>query len=142
MIPLLGFLFLFAFRSRSQKLKTDIRYARRLKAPGKARTGLSKAKGYLVAGKRKEFYDTVFQTLQEYLGDKLHLASHSITISVIDEALKEKSLPKETINQLKSVFSDCDLARFSSLESSRQDMEGTFRNLQESIDYLERHKVL
>ena len=103
---------------------------------------MSKTKGYLAAGKKKEFYDSVFQTLQEYLGDKFHLASHSITISVVDEILKDKSLPQDILNQLKSVFSDCDMARFSSSELRHEDMKDTFLKLQRAIDFLEKHKVL
>jgi hypothetical protein len=141
-IPLLGFLLLFGLHAHSQKLKTDIRYARQLKAPGKARQGLNKAKGYLSAGKTKEFYDTVFQTLQEYLGDKFHLASQSITISIVDDNLKNKSLPPEVLDKLKSVFSECDMARFAARQLSRTDMEETFKKLQEVLDYFQRNRVL
>ncbi|MFH1458039.1 MAG: BatD family protein [Candidatus Omnitrophota bacterium] len=142
MFPLLVFLLLFGFHARSEKLRTDIRYARQLKAPGKAKQGLNKAKGYLGAGKTREFYDTVFQTLQEYLGDKFHFASQSITISIVDDNLKGKSYPPQVLDQLRSVFSDCDMARFAASEFSRADREKTLKNLQEVIDYFQRNKVL
>ncbi len=139
--PLLLFLLFFGLHTRTQKLKTDVRYARLLKAPGKAREGIRKARGYLTQGKTKEFYDTVFQTLQEYLGDKFHLPSRSITISVIDDTLKEKSLPENVLTALREIFSDCDMARFSVSERNLQDMEGTLKGLEETIDYFQRNKL-
>ena len=139
--PLMAFLLFLGFHARYEKLKTDTRYARMLKAPVKAKEGIRKARGYLAQGEAKEFYDAVFQTLQEYLGDKFHLASRSITVSVIDETLKNKPIPEGILASLKDIFSACDMVRFAASEFKRDDMEDTLKKLEETIDYFQRNKL-
>ena len=95
---------IYIFELRSRRLKTDLRYARKLSAPRKARAGLNKAGNYLSQGRNKEFYDTLFQSLQEYLGDRFHLPSQAITIDIIDGVLKPKGASIETLNKLRDIF--------------------------------------
>ncbi|MDO8748801.1 MAG: BatD family protein [Candidatus Omnitrophota bacterium] len=139
--PFLSFLVIYILKLRSQRLKTDLRYARKLSAPKKARTGLNKARNYLSQGRNKEFYDTLFSSLREYLGDRFHLPSQSITIDIIDGVLKPKGASIETLNKLKDIFNDCDTARYSSLESSADDMNLALRKLEEVIDYFQKAKI-
>ena len=103
-IPLLSFLGIWAFYSRRKRLETDIRYARKLSAPKKARAGIKKARGLLAKGDKQGFYDVVFETLQEYLGDKFHLPSKGITVNVIDDILKDEVIDKEALDKLKDIF--------------------------------------
>lgn len=141
LIPLLSFIFIFFLERRRQRLVSDIRYARKLRAPAKAKSGIARAKDYLDKGSAGEFYDAVFATLQEYLGDKFHLSSHGITVSIIDEALKDKDISAEVLVKLHAIFSACDMARFAASAVSREDMARALKNLEETIDYFQRSKL-
>ena len=139
--PFLSFLVIYILELRSRRLKTDLRYARKLSAPKKARTGLNKARNYLSQGRNKDFYDTLFSSLREYLGDRFHLPSQAITIDIIDAVLKPKGASIETLNKLRDIFNDCDTARYSSLESGADGMKLALRKLEEVIDYFQKAKI-
>lgn len=140
-LPFLSFLVIYILELRSRRLKTDLRYARKLSAPRKAKSGLSKARNYLSQGQNGEFYDTLFSSLQEYLGDRFHLPSQAITIDIIDGVLKPQGASEEILNKLRDIFKDCDTARYSSLESSADDMKLALRKLEEVIDYFQKAKI-
>ncbi|MGB2706338.1 MAG: BatD family protein [Candidatus Omnitrophota bacterium] len=141
---ILGALFfvslLVAYR-RKEKLEKDIRYARRLVAPKKARANLKKARYFLAKADAGEFYGALFKTLQSYFGDKFHLPTHGITITVIDEVLRPKGVKEEALEKLKSVFEECDLVRYATSAFDREKMEESFKKTSEIIDYFERARL-
>jgi hypothetical protein len=139
--PLVVYLIALNFFNWKARLANDPRYARSLSAPRKARQGLNKARAALVSGKVNEFYDIVFNTLQEYLGDKFHLASKGITVSIVDDILKSKGYPEELLAKLKDIFRDCDMARFAPGQLRQEDMKVSLQKLEEAIDYIQKHKV-
>lgn len=139
----LGFLFLFLiFHAKLNRLRTDLKYARHLQAPRKARVGIKKIRRYLQEGNVKEFYNYIFKTLQEYLGNKFHLSSASITLDVIEEYFKsaEIKLDIDIINKIKEIFQDCDKSRYSVVDIDKNIMNDAFKNLEEIIDYFQRKK--
>ncbi len=140
-IPLLLYLLIAVFQARNRRIKTDIKYARQLLAPKKARSGIRQAKNYLDKGNIQEFYDVLFKTLQEYLGDKFHLPSKGITISVIDEHLRNKNVPEEILISLRDIFRDCDMVRYAASQLREENTRNSLRKIEEIIDYLQRHKV-
>jgi BatD DUF11 like domain len=140
-IPLLFYLLILVVHARARRLQIDVKYARQLLAPRKARTGILQARGYLEKGSVQEFYDSIFDTLQEYLGDKFHLPSNGITASIIDEQLKSRGIPEEIQLKLKDIFYECDMVRYAASQLTRENMQNSLKRLEEAIDYLQRKKV-
>jgi len=128
-------------QARFQRLKNDIRYARRLRAPRKAKEGMQQALHLLKAKQAAEFFDAVSKTLYQYLGDRLHLPAGAITADSVAAILTEKNVSRDTVAKLNNIFEQCDMARFAPLDLSQADREGVFRDLQEVIDALERSKL-
>lgn len=141
MIPVLLLAAISTTHRKNKRLKTDERYARRLSAPRKASAGLRAASKFLKLEKREEFYEAVFKTLQEYIGDKYHITSGGITADIIDETLKAKGLKEEVLERLRKIFSDCDMARYASSQFEVRQMENTYTDLRGIIDSIERHKA-
>ena len=83
----------------------------------------------------------MFQSLQEYLGDRFHLPSQAITIDIIDGILKPKCVSTDIVNKLRDIFNVCDTARYSSLEFSADEMKQALRKLEEVIDYFQKAKI-
>ncbi|MCX5696426.1 MAG: BatD family protein [Candidatus Omnitrophica bacterium] len=137
----LVFALVMSLHKRNQKLRTDIQYARKLSAPRKAREGLRQMRLYLDKGEAGKFYDTVFATLQEYLGDRFNLPSQGITISVVDEVRKERTIPENVLESLREIFKNCDLARFAPAQLLKEDMKKTLADLERLIGYFQRNKV-
>jgi len=75
---------------RTDRIKTDIVYARRLLAPQKAKQGLALVKNLINSGNKEKFYDATFKTIQEYLGNKLHLSSGAVTFEMVQSELASK----------------------------------------------------
>jgi len=137
---LLVFLCVFLYEKRKRKLKDDPRFARRLCAPKKAREYLLKARQYCSKNDTKMFYDTVFQLLQEYLGDKFHLPSQGITMSVVDEVLKSKGVDEAALDMLRGIFKECDAARYSPGALGKDAMLDTLRKLEEILMFFQKDK--
>jgi len=140
-IPLLIYLFIASVQARNRRFKTDVKFARQLLAPRQAKAGILRANSYLESGSVQEFYDTLFETLQEYLGNKFHLPSKGITISIIDEQLKNRGIAGEILIKLKDIFSECDMVRYAASQLTKENMRDSLKKLEEIIDYLQRNKA-
>ncbi len=116
-------------------MTSDSEYAVFLRASSKAKRSLSIGKALMRQGKAREFYDLVFNMIQEYLGERFSLPVGSITEEDIDAIGSEKDLGG-IAEKIKSVFTDCYIARYTFLNISRGDMSGTFDKLTEVIDSL------
>ncbi len=125
---------------RDRKLKTDVRYARRRRAPVKAKKGLARARKFLREDDAEKFYGAVFRTLQEYLGDRFHLPSAGITGRVVEETLRPKGIDGEILDGLNGIFRECDQARYASSACGREKMDHAYRALEQIIDRMERQR--
>lgn len=139
-IPLMIFVAAWIMKKRRERLSTDIEYARRLSAPKKASKGIREAGRFMEKGRPAEFYDSVFKTLREYIGDRFHMASAGITADVIDNALKEKGIDGQVLGRLRNVFRECDMARYAPAGLDAENMTKTLNDLKEIIDHCERYK--
>lgn len=124
-----------------KRLSKDTVYARKLMAPGKARSGITAAKKLLKNGDVKGFYDKLFVTMRDYLGDRFHLASKSITADIIDTAMKPRGVDGVILDKLSGLFRDCDLARYAPSSLDPSGMAGALKDLEEIIDYFQRGGV-
>ncbi len=142
LLPILLFISVLIVHSRVERLRKDVRYARLLRAPKKARRGIEEARRLF--SKRTEsgrFYGVVFKTLQGYLGDRLHLPSAGITKQVVYDILKPKGLDEDILKKLEELFEDSDLARYAPSGLGPERMKVALKNLEEVINYFERTKI-
>ena len=128
-------------RRRSDRLKKDIRYARKIRASKNARRGIRNVKRLLGSQTGEKFYYAVFKTTQDYLGNKFHLASAGITADIAEGALKSANVSEEIIAKVKEVFADCDMARYAPSEVNKEAMLKTFKNFVDMIEHMEKVKV-
>jgi len=140
-VPLLVFTALWFYRKKQRRLSTDIGYARRLSAPKKAKKGIHKAEHYLRKNSAGEFYDAVFKTLRDYLGNRFHFPSGGITGDSLDSVMKGKNIDSGIAERVKNIFRECDMVRYAPAEFNIARMEETLKEMRESIDYLERQKI-
>ncbi len=130
---------LYMFYRHTHKLQTDTMYAKRLLAPRQARKGLLEAKKLMEQGKRMEFYDTLFKTLQEYLANKFHLSLGAVTLENVQASLNSKEGNETFGAQLKILFDECEMARFAAVSFEKENMRQSYLRLEKLIDYCERH---
>jgi hypothetical protein len=138
-IPLFMLAALYLYELYRNRLRTDIRYARALRARGAASKRLKVAKKIMHKNMVKEFYSEIYRAVIEYIADKLNIPHASITKDSLEERLKDIEVDKEVIGKVKTLFDDCDMARFASAGFTSDDMERTLKQAEEIINALERY---
>ena len=136
LVPLGAIIAAAVISRRRQRLQTDVRYARYLRAPRAARKNLQAVHRLLAGRDTKGFYEAVFKTLQEYLGDRFHLSSAGITAAVVDDPALA-ALDRTTLDRLKECFNECDRARFGQSDVSIEQMHTTLTVLETVIERIE-----
>ncbi len=140
-LPALLALIFYLLNKRNEKLRLDVRYARKLVAPRIAKVQIKKLRSLMREGASSKFYDVLFEALQGYLGDRFHLASKGITANVVDDILTKAKIDTDILNKIRELFKNCDLARYASAGITKEDMSLSLRTLEEVIDNLQRSKV-
>ncbi|MBF0319533.1 MAG: protein BatD [Nitrospirae bacterium] len=136
-VPPLIYIGALIYAKRSRRLRHDVKYARGLRAPKKAKQGIKAAGGFLEAGKEQEFYDAVHKTIYDYMGDKLHLPPGEVASEKIFSMLEEKGIETET---LKEIFKACDMARYARGGLGGPEMQRIYGHLEDFIDQMERRR--
>ncbi|MEW6601665.1 MAG: BatD family protein [Nitrospirota bacterium] len=139
-VPVLAYFSLWVMHRRKERLSSDVSYARRLSAPRKASKGIRETENFLAHNKTDEFYDAVFRTLREYIGNRFHVPSGGITADSVSELLRDNDLPQDSLLKLINILRECDMARYAPSEFSADRMQETMKGLKEIIDSLERYK--
>jgi hypothetical protein len=137
LLPLFLFLSLMFINKKKEKLRTDLRYARRQEAKKRAKKGVQEAERFLKKGKPIEFYDSLFKTLQEYLGNRFYLPVESMTGEVVDERLRPQGIDEEVLKKLGDLFNECDRVRYAASITGKKEMEEALTRIKEVIPYRE-----
>jgi hypothetical protein len=84
------------------------------------RNGLVELRRLAAENKSDEFFASLFRLLQEQLGERLDLPASAMTEAVIDEHLRPRGVPEETIVQIEELFHMCNLARYAPMKTSQE----------------------
>jgi hypothetical protein len=141
LLPLACLISIVMLYRRKERFKTDVRYARRLTAFKKAKKAMRRVYSSLGEGTVQQFYDTVFKTIQEYLGDRFHIAPGGITADVVDGLVRQKNIDEHVLTTLRDIFRDCDMVRYAPSQFEKGRMEETVKKLEQVIGYLEKLKL-
>ncbi|OQX81749.1 MAG: hypothetical protein B6D56_01355 [Candidatus Omnitrophica bacterium 4484_70.1] len=141
LIAFLVFAGILGIYRRKEKFRTDERYARRKRASIEVRQGLEKAWQLLNGEKSKEFFDVVFKTIRDYLGNRLHHSGGELTVPLIEKVLKEKGVGEEILNQIIMIFEECEMVRYASSNIDKERMQKVYDSLKRVVNYLEKQKL-
>jgi hypothetical protein len=113
-VPLVAVAGSVALRRHRDRLRSDVRYARRRRAARAATKRLASSQQALARGDLAAFYAELSAALRGYVADRLHLAAANL-----DEATVRGRLdaPDEVADELFELLGTCDSARFSPLGS-------------------------
>jgi hypothetical protein len=128
----------FLWRRFQDRLENDPAFARRLKAIKEARQALAGAREYIATGKPKDFYALLSKTLREYLANKWHLSSASLSVEEIIGKLRSAKIDETYITQVKDMLNTSDLVCFASAHREANQMQSDLALTQSIINYLEK----
>lgn len=140
-LPLLALIAFSIVTTRSDRLKRDTRYARRIRAHRAAKKGLAALRHQCKARDEKTFYETLFATLQEYFGGILNLPAAGVTYDVVAESAPMTEAPAEIRHRTKTLFEACDRARFAFGRTEEMKLVSDLKDLESAIAYFERIKL-
>jgi len=134
----LGFLaFCWIYSNRKERLNADIAYARERRAKRVSAKRFKAARRLLSAERPSDFYAEITNALGGYLGDKFNLPAAGLTSQMVEQKMRSRGAPSETIAEVKSLLQDCDFARFAPTSDNPVRREELLRRAQELIDNLE-----
>jgi len=119
-LPVLTWVSLLAMRRRNDALARNPRLRRQREVSRKVAAGLAELRRQASARESDAFFATVFRLLQEQLGERLDLPASAITEAVIDEHLRPRNVPENTLAGLQELFQVCNQARYAPQRSSHE----------------------
>jgi hypothetical protein len=111
-VPALALISLMVIRRRREALANNPRLRRQREVAHRVQKGLQELHQLAQAQQSEEFFALLFRLLQEQLGERLDLPASSITEAVIDERLRGRGAPPETLDRLHQLFQACNQARY------------------------------
>ena len=118
-LPVLVWLAGVVWRKRCDELERNPRLRRERMVRRLLREWLAELDRLAAANEADEFFALLFRILQEQLGERLDLPASAITEAVIDEQLRPRGVPEETLERLQELFRECDQARFAPAHSRK-----------------------
>ncbi|HBZ22270.1 MAG TPA: hypothetical protein DEO60_14145 [Bacteroidales bacterium] len=117
---LLVFLVVLFIRREHIRRNSDISAVKNRKAGKVAGKRLKEAEKCLRENKSDKFYEEILKALWGYLSDKLNIPVSELNRSSAVNALIEKGIDEEEVNNLASVIDKCEYARFAPSSSAEE----------------------
>lgn len=110
--PLLLAVLLMILGRKRMKANANVALARGKKANKVALRRMKVAKKLLDGHDQSKFYDEVLRALWGYVGDKFNMSQESLNKENIAQALSQRQVPQEQVEQFLKVLNDCEFARY------------------------------
>ena len=94
------------------KKRSDIAFMRNKKATRIATSRLRKAKSHLTAAQQEIFYNEISLALWGYMSDKFNLRLSELSTESVHNALQQKQVNEEIVDQFTETLHHCEYARF------------------------------
>lgn len=136
-IPILAVLAAYIIKRRLNFLDANPRYAAMLRASKKARTRISRCEESMKQGRCGEFYNTIFNIMQSYLGERAIIPEEGVTAKVL-EKMEGFGLGRDLCEKVEKIFSDCYMAKYAPAGFGGDDMKKTLEEVKYAIDELDK----
>jgi len=141
LVPMVMLVSVYVIYARKDRMLRDTRYAHRTKAFKNMKHDFMKLKHRLRSNDTKGFYETLFGTLQNYLGGRLYLPVAGLTFNTVESLLSSKGVDIQVINKVKGLFEVCDRAKFALSNIDGFKMKDDMKEFEEIIRFFERMKL-
>ena len=136
LVPVLGFLGIFAYKRHRDRIMGDVAYARRRRSGSEARKRLTQARKRLHEKDGVAFYVEIDRALAQFLADRLNLPVAGMTRESAARALRDVDVPDPIVSQVQDVLVRCDYARFASVRIPEKEREEIYNAAASLIDVL------
>lgn len=140
LVPALGLTGVYTLKKRSETMRGDNLYGRRIQAYRKARKALRETESAIREGNAFIFYERGQKALREYLGGHFQIACAGLTAQSVDRFMAPL-LPGSLRSEIASFLEECDVARFSGVTAGVPQMRSAFIRLSAIIEKAEKINV-
>jgi hypothetical protein len=137
-VPVLAFAGSALARRHKDRLRSDVRWARRRGAAKAAAVRLRTASAALGGAELAPFFGELSAALRGYVADRLHLAAANLDEAEVRRGLAEVGVVEEDLAALFAMLESCDSARFSPLGSDAVGARALLERAEKWIDAMER----
>lgn len=120
LLPLFLFGFLWYRKKQNDFYENNAALLKNKKANKIAWKRLSTARQLLQNGNQKDFYEAISKAIWLYLSDKLSIPISELSKENIGNELTHKNIDNTTIDQIKTLINDCEIALYSPLGAGSQ----------------------
>jgi hypothetical protein len=124
------------WRRHQDAVAGDPRLRRRRQTAQTIRSGLGELRRLAAENNSDAFFAILVRLLQEKLGERLDVPASSITESVVEEHLRPRETPENTLHALHDLFQTCNLVRYAPIKSS-QELDAFISRLEAVLDVLD-----
>lgn len=136
LIPILILLAYLWKRKSEQAALADPEKYKNKTALKSAQKRLQKAEEFLAKNNKQEFYSELRKSILQYIGDKTHTDSASLTKTNIKSVLEKKNVSADQIDTLLKLLDKCELALYAPTDVS--DMKN---DMQQAQSWIEKSKL-
>lgn len=136
-IPLLTFCSLLIIYRKRAKANANISRQRNKKANKVAVKRMKRASTLLNEKQKSEFYDEVLKALWGYIADKLNIPTAELNKDIVKENLTEAGISNDDIVSLLETINECEFARFSSGNTTLENMRNVYNSATTAINKIE-----
>ena len=136
-IPLLTFCGLLIIYRKRAKANANISRQRNKKANKVAVKRMKRASTLLNEKQKSEFYDEVLKALWGYIADKLNIPTAELNKEIVKENLTEAGISNDDIVSLLETINECEFARFSSGNTTLENMRNVYNSATTAINKIE-----
>ncbi len=109
------------YRNHSEKMSTNVEYARKRKAVRQAEKRLREAKTHLQKQNFGEFYGEVSKALLGFVADKTNQSAAGLLRENVEQLLKENDVEQEMISEYLACLDEADFRRFAPGQTAATD---------------------
>jgi hypothetical protein len=138
-VPVLAFVCAFLWRRSRENLANNPRLRRQRMVAVIMRNGLEQLRRFAAEKNSDEFFAALFRLLQEQIGERLDLPASAITEAVVEDELRPRGVPEQTLAAVQELFQICNLARYAPLKTS-QELAAVIPKFEEAVRGLQEVK--
>jgi len=129
----------FGFRYHSDKMASNVEYARRRKANKIARERLKEAHQFLKKGELPDFYAAISKGLLGYLADKTNNSAAGIVRDDVEAILVDRNVEPSLKDDLLKLIDEADFRRFAPGEMRAEEAKAFYQKTAELLAKLEKY---
>jgi hypothetical protein len=139
LIPLLCLALAWQYSVYRNKMRGDVRLARRRKAGKIAAKHLSKARQTLKQNDRGEFYRATTQALQGFVCDRLNIQISDFSSVDVEKDLEKAGLGGDEINEYLTCLQESDFQRYSGSDADAGQLKLFFERVRKILTRMEKY---